>query len=121
MSIFQPYQIVYLEKGISRLYAEVIQVVPDRELCWARPLVLIEAPAPEEVFAWEHLEQISLEATCPLIDGPDILWPLEQFRPALDMEVLPLLALIQQDKLKDCDRTQTHERLHRFIRQFWQA
>ncbi|MBD0269836.1 MAG: hypothetical protein ICV77_16275, partial [Cyanobacteria bacterium Co-bin8] len=48
-------------------------------------------------------------------------WPLEQFRAALDMEVLPLLDLIQQDKLKDCDRSQTHRRLHQFIRQFWQT
>jgi hypothetical protein len=113
MSSFQPHQIVYLEKGTSRLYAEAIQIVPERALCWARPLVLVEAAA------WHQPEAISPETAHPLVDGPDILWPLAEFRPALDTEVLPLLTLVQQDK-KGCDRSQTHQRLHQFMRQFWQ-
>lgn len=39
-SQFQPRQILCLEHGQSRLYAEVIQVVPDRPVCWLRPLIL---------------------------------------------------------------------------------
>ncbi len=35
---FQAGQIVFLEYGDSRLYAEVIQVVVERNLCWVRPL-----------------------------------------------------------------------------------
>jgi hypothetical protein len=52
-SQFQPRQILCLEHGQSRLYAEVIQVVDDRPVCWLRPLILEVAPpscADEEVY-----------------------------------------------------------------------
>lgn len=38
---FQPGQIVSLEHGDRNLYAEVIQVVLSRRLCWVRPLLLV--------------------------------------------------------------------------------
>ena len=44
-SQFQPRQILCLEHGQSRLYAEVIQVVLDRPVCWLRPLILEITPA----------------------------------------------------------------------------
>lgn len=43
-SQFQSRQILCLEHGQSRLYAEVIQVVQDRPVCWLRPLILEVAP-----------------------------------------------------------------------------
>ncbi|HEY9735553.1 MAG TPA: hypothetical protein V6D06_04695 [Trichocoleus sp.] len=123
MSTFQPHQIVYLEKGRSRLYAEAIQIVADRALCWARPLALVEQTldvAPSET----HGQPLALAFSeagevYPLVDGPDILWPLEHFKPALDTDVLPLLELMHQEKSEGCDRSRTHERLQQFIRQFW--
>lgn len=123
MSTFQPHQIIYLEKGRSRLYAEAIQIIADRALCWARPLVLVEAVecdagGPE---SWQQsaFDRLGPETIFPLVDGPDILWPLEHFKLALDTEVVPLLVLLQQEKSDGCDRTRTHERLQQFIRQFW--
>lgn len=121
MSTFQPHQIVYLEQGQSRLYAEAIQIVPERQLCWARPLVLIDTSATGQAVVWDDLAELGSEAIYPVVEGPDILWPLEQFKLALDTEVIPLLALMQQDKAKTCDRSRTHERLQRFIQRFWQA
>ena len=38
---FQAGQILSLEHGDMKLYAEVIQVVVSRQLCWVRPLVLV--------------------------------------------------------------------------------
>ena len=43
-SQFQPRQILCLEHEQSRLYAEVIQVVQDRPVCWLRPLILEVLP-----------------------------------------------------------------------------
>ena len=43
-----PSQILYLEHGSSRLYAEAIQVVSNRQVCWARPTLLIQK-LPENV------------------------------------------------------------------------
>ncbi len=38
---FQSSQIICLEFGSRYLYAEVIQVVTARQLCWTRPLMLV--------------------------------------------------------------------------------
>ena len=37
-----PSQILYLEHGSARLYAEAIQIVETRQLCWVRPTLLIQ-------------------------------------------------------------------------------
>ena len=37
-----PSQILYLEHGSARLYAEAIQIITERHLCWARPTLLIQ-------------------------------------------------------------------------------
>ncbi len=39
---FQPLQIVCLEHLATCLYAEVIQVVESRQVCWVRPLLLVQ-------------------------------------------------------------------------------
>ncbi|HEY9878300.1 MAG TPA: hypothetical protein V6D29_07580 [Leptolyngbyaceae cyanobacterium] len=120
MTTLAPHQIVYLQKGNSRLYAETIQIVTDRQLCWARPLVLIMLPDESySTFAGEDLSLLPPGAVDLLVDGPDILWPLDQFSPALDTEALPVLMLLQDSKQKATDFPRTHERLHQFIQQYW--
>jgi hypothetical protein len=127
MDSVQPYQIVYLEKGSNRLYAEVIQVVPERQLCWARPLLLVEA-LPASLAASEGLSPTEVWTQAPahvLIDSPDILWPLRCFELALDSEVVPLLGLLQDQsyssKMQRSDRASSQQRLRQFIHEFWQA
>ncbi|HEY9763225.1 MAG TPA: hypothetical protein V6D07_11920 [Trichocoleus sp.] len=122
MTTLLPHQIVYLQKGSSRLYAETIQVVTERQLCWARPLVLIVLPDDSHLMlTGEDVTTLPPSAIDLLVDGPDILWPLDQFFPALDTEALPLLMLLQDSKQKASDSPRTHERLHQFIQQYWQA
>ncbi len=80
---FQPHQIVCLEHEGTCLYAEVIQVVVSRQLCWVRPLVL-SALTNECSSEPPSLIDVRSEA--------DLIWPITLFRPALDTEVVPLLA-----------------------------
>ncbi|TVQ58299.1 MAG: hypothetical protein EA366_06930 [Spirulina sp. DLM2.Bin59] len=73
-STLQAHQIVCLADPQARLYAEVIQVMPQRQTCWVRPTLLVVA---DQVYNLDHC--------------PDIIWPIAGFRPALDTEVIPLL------------------------------
>lgn len=41
LDFLQPGQIVSLEHGDRNLYAEVIQFVVSRQLCWVRPLIMV--------------------------------------------------------------------------------
>lgn len=42
LSEFQNGQIIYLQHETVRLYAETIQLIKPRQLCWARPLALLQ-------------------------------------------------------------------------------
>ena len=107
---FQPQQILCLEHAGICLYAEVIQVVVSRRLCWVRPLLLGASQASE--------------APLPLTDlrsCADLLWPIKLFRPAIDTEVIPLWTqlLASEPQLESSSAAQ--QRLHQFIYQVWQA
>lgn len=88
-----PHQIVFLEWQGTRLYAEVIQVIRDRQVCWVRPLVLAVPEQPPILYAssWFDTSDISDAARQPVI--PDLIWPIHPFRLALDQDVLPFLSL----------------------------
>jgi hypothetical protein len=119
--VFQPCQIVCLEYEDTCLYAEVVQVVSARQVCWVRPLLLtiywLQEFAPETENAgqlcWYDLRQ-----------GSDLLLPLVLFRPALDTEVLPLFSKLYTSEneleYENGDRA-GHQKLHQFIWQIWQA
>ncbi|MEA5551690.1 hypothetical protein VB713_11985 [Anabaena cylindrica UHCC 0172] len=107
-SSFQPGQIVSLDYIDRNLYAEVVQVVISRDLCWVRPLLLA-----------------NLSQETPLItdlrDASDLLWPINLFRAALDTEAVGLLSqLLPKDAKADCD-TVAQQQLNQFIYQLWQA
>ena len=111
---FQPQQILCLEHAGTCLYAEVIQVVVSRRLCWVRPLLLGAFPADFQ----------ASEEPLPLTDlrfCADLLWPIKLFRPALDTEVMPLLTqlLASEPQLERSPAAQ--QRLNQFIYQVWQA
>lgn len=110
---FQPYQIVYLEHGNSRLYAEVVQYVKTRHLCWVRPIALVAAP---EWVNWTEYDRLNVQS---LQDGSDLMCPAALFEEALDIEVLPLLARLGAEvKGKN---PLSHRHLHQFIHEIWQA
>lgn len=107
---FQPRQIVCLAHASTCLYAEIIEFVELRQVCWVRPLML----AVVEVGSEEPLTLYDLRL------GADLLWPASLFRPALDTEVIPLL--VQLDVLdRQAVCSDAHQQLCRFVREVWQA
>ncbi|MBD2251396.1 hypothetical protein [Nostoc parmelioides] len=105
---FQPGQIVSLEHGDKNLYAEVIQVVVSRQLCWVRPLLLVTYTS-------------ELPIITDLRDGSDLLWPINLFRHALDTEVITLLSQVLLKEPKSETDSLAKQQLHQFIQQLWQA
>jgi hypothetical protein len=104
---FQARQIVCLDHGETHLYAEVIQVVASRQLCWVRPLVLVALVG--------ETPQLTDLRSCS-----DLVWPLSLFRPALDVEVIPLLTQLLAQEAPERDSL-AKQQLHQFINQVWQA
>lgn len=124
--LLAPNQIVYLATDNSRLYAEVIEIVSDRQICWARPLVLVDLDKADGSLDPDEMEWglggdrwATPKVIYSLADGPDILWPLEHFHLALDTEILPILAWLHQEKKEAPDPNLPRQHLQRFIRQFW--
>jgi len=116
----KPSQIVCLDHEQDSLYAEVIQIVKCRQLCWARPLILSQGPPSSP--SCPH-------STDPLLydlrRSADLLWPAHLFRLALDVEVLPLL--FQLEGLNSVSDNGLHPNssnrqiLNQFMQQVWRA
>ncbi|MGB3790424.1 MAG: hypothetical protein WA949_20620 [Phormidesmis sp.] len=122
-----PSQILYLEHGSSRLYAEAIQVVSQRRLCWARPTLLIQG-LPEGVPSAKRQDIIASTARSPeqsnlklydLEGCPDLIWPIAPFQLAYDLD---FFSLIVQLKIAPNGNTQrSSSQLNAFIHNFWEA
>ncbi|MDZ8054326.1 MAG: hypothetical protein RMX68_019975 [Aulosira sp. ZfuVER01] len=105
---FQSGQIVSLKHGDINLYAEVIQVVISRQLCWVRPIVLVNfIPEPPQI--------------TDLRDASDLLWPVNLFRPALDTEVITILSQVLVKEPKTEPDLAAKQQLHQFINLVWQV
>ncbi len=102
---FQPFQIVYLECAQERVYAEMVQFIEPRNLCWARPLALVVNWS-----AWEESQVYDLR------EGSDLLCPAPLFQEALDTDVLPILSQLYSLQ----DLLDGKGKLHQFLRQLWQ-
>lgn len=102
---FLPSQIVSLDYQDSCLYGEVVQVISKRELCWVRPLILAKKSLETEV--------VDVRLTS------DLIFPINLFRPALDVEVIPILTHLEKMDLT-AEKLQTAKsELQDFIKQFW--
>ncbi|KAF3889000.1 MULTISPECIES: hypothetical protein [Nostocales] len=106
---FQPGQIVSLEHGNKKLYAEVIQVVTSRQLCWVRPLLLVT------------FTQEDSPAIADLRDASDLLWSVGLFQPALDVEVIGLLSQVLAKEPKPGHETVAKHQLNQFLHQIWRS
>jgi hypothetical protein len=115
---FSPNQIVCIESGQRWLFGEMVQHVTLRHQCWVRPLVLAIAVDP-----LARLEAIGGDGWewYDLREGSDLLLPERLWREALDVEVLPLMALLYQAEDKPVvgqPRDQVaRQQLHSFVRQ----
>ncbi len=110
----QPGQIVGLDCQNTCLYAEVIQVVTQRQMCWVRPLMLVESD-----HQGEDLEPSQILSD--LRQGSDLILPSSLFRVALDTEVIPLLMQLEANQVKATIATSAHQHMQAFIRRVWQA
>ena len=109
---FQDNQIVCLEHQQNCLYGEVIQVIPERQLCWFRPMCIIKSE-----------DRDRLQENAKLIDlqlGSDLLWPLVLFRPALDVEVISFLGQLRDTNDFSNDKS-NRKYLNSFVKSVWQA
>ena len=107
---FSPNQVVCIEQGERLLFAEVVQMVPERSRCWARPLAIAQIM---------H-NSLSLELLHDLRESAHLLLPAVLFRSALDVEMMPLMtALYHPEKTEPGDNTPlesaTRQALHQFI------
>lgn len=131
-----PSQILYLEHGSARLYAEAIQIVKaraseTRTLCWARPTLFIQG-LPESAQAASRQDVIAAAALNPqnatldlydLKDCSDLIWPLELFQVAFDTDFFSLLMQLQINPAQSLDKELKIEgsrRFKEFIRSVWQ-
>jgi hypothetical protein len=114
---FQPRQIVCLEHEHTCLYAEVIEVVSSRQVCWVRPLMLV-IPADNQSLPWSSQEHLTLY---DLRQGSDLLWPTSLFRLALDTEVISLLGQLNNPDSPDVNNLDAPRQLSYFVHQVWQA
>lgn len=111
---FQDSQIICLEYQNTYLYAEVIDIVQTRQMCWGRPLMLVVGTEP-------------MSSKPPLLydlrAGADLILPVTLFRAALDTELIPLLAQLEalaKHQPPDAPII-AHRKLKNFIQQVWQA
>ncbi len=91
----QTYEIVCLEHQGHCLYAEVIQAVTEQQRSWLRPLAL--ALATVETTTWNQ-DEARIQQIYDLRECSDLLWPQTQLRAALDIELLPMLTMLQTEK-----------------------
>jgi hypothetical protein len=114
---FNTGQIVSLECGNACLYAEVIQIVEPRQICWARPLMLAVLESGKDAFdrAWEDGTLYDLR------EGADLLWPLNLFHAAVDVEVISLLTQLQSLDPKKKDAALASRQLREFVDRVWEA
>jgi hypothetical protein len=128
---FKPGQILYLEHQTSRLYAEVIQMISERNLCWVRPLALLTpvqaAPCQSSQTLNEDPERTSL-ALYDMRQGSDLFCPPSLFQAALDTDVISLLTRLNalesqaQSRFIGLGENQVaHSQLQEFVRYLWQS
>jgi hypothetical protein len=128
---FRDRQILCLDHGPQRLYAELVDIIDERGLAWVKPLWLVHGqentpepnlPAPnrpEPDRPWVDDLKQTLGPIDDLRGDSDLLWPVELFRAALDMELLPLLGGPLEGERKDGPSPEA-QRFRLFIRQVWE-
>ncbi|ACK69678.1 conserved hypothetical protein [Gloeothece citriformis PCC 7424] len=112
---FKLSQIVCLEHKNTCLYGEVVQVITPRNLCWVRPIILakLSLDSSRDDYFMAEKEVIDVRLTS------DLIFPIDLFRPALDMEVIPILAQVEKMDLMAENISSAKSELQNFIKQIW--
>ena len=118
-------QIVCLEYAKQRLYAEIIQIVRDRQSGWLRPLcfcTLSSSPTPQD-----NKNSLALAPDNKVYrlhdmrQSADLIWPLSQCRAVLDTEAIPILATLPSQPDASGDMSTMRAELNAFVRNLWGA
>ncbi len=116
MATYVSGQVVYLTCDQTRLYVEIIQVLEDRQLGWVRPLMLVTPARPPLVHSTGVL---GTGAPADRPEVPDMLWPLGQFYPALDTDVVSCLTPPSAQAATVTAAALTSASLNCFIQRLW--
>ncbi len=130
--LFAPHQIVRLHCDCVYLYAEVIQLVEDKDLCWARPLLLWHCNQAHSPSLANYLLQPNAHSDGQLYDLrqlADLLWPTHLFQPVLDTEAIPLLTYLYDQDHQGAQTADSSnpvqvasaKQLRQFIDRVWQS
>lgn len=103
---FQIGQILFLQCGTERLYTELIQIVKERQLGWVRPLLLADF-------------DIEPPLVTDLRSSSDLLWSINLFQPALDVEVISFFSEIFAKESHSYLEITAKQRLNIFIQRLW--
>jgi hypothetical protein len=114
--LFIPQQIVYLSHKNHRLYCEVIQVVESRQLCWVRPLFLVDMGKEVEIYSQFFTSKLLMDVR----STSDLLYPITLFKAALDTEVIPLLTQLKTETSISNNNQIAKDKLRQFITKIWQ-
>lgn len=121
-STFHPAQILCIDHKAMCLFVEVIQIAEARPLCWVRPLFLTMSldfgQMSDSLTAGIENSQGNIQ---DLREGVDLLLPIQLFRPALDTEVIPLLALLKEPKADPGNGQTAHQHLQEFTQSLWRT
>ena len=145
-SLFASGQIVALDHAYGTLYAETIQIVTQRQMCWVRTIAiaiqkdkiqdgvsssLLGGSSPSQNFAQKQsLENASIvhpmaDSDMVLIDlqrNIDLLLPLNLFRVAFDTEIIPILSNIElYDHSFMAQNQVSKQYLNWFLKEIWQS
>jgi hypothetical protein len=88
-------------------------------MCWVRPLVLVNSdwPDSDSINGCNHANPKHLQ---PIVDGPDLLWPLHHFYSALDTDAVAVLAAVSTLKPTEHNAKQVaNQRLRQFVEALW--
>jgi hypothetical protein len=139
-----PSQILYLEHGSSRLYAEAVQVIETRHLCWARPTLLIQGlpelpqnlsdnplTSDKSTANAVQIRQDAISAAAAALENstldlydlencPDLIWPLALFDIAYDIDFFSLIVQLKLNPDPIAQQKGSHQ-LNAFIHSFWHS
>ncbi|MDJ0743449.1 MAG: hypothetical protein QNJ32_08810 [Xenococcaceae cyanobacterium MO_167.B27] len=131
--LFSSGQIVALDHCHGILYGEIIQTVPQRQMCWVRGIALslktkhfmisFERDAENNIDS-NNLENCN-DSTTVLVDlyrNVDLLFPVDLFRVAVDTEIMPILSKIDPYPYSGFhDITSSRQYLNWFLKEIWQT
>lgn len=110
-------QLVCLDYENLCLFAEVIQVIEIRKMCWVRPLLMQVKPANSD-------EEMTTGEIWDLRESIDLVLPITLFRAAMDTELLPLLCYLYQpeqaQQIAEKEPSFARQQLNTLVRQLWE-